>query len=101
MLRVVSEERDCLGLGTKPGEEILPWGALGLPRDACSMWGSKDADLGPVAAHIEGAWDYIPLSNTAMKNLVGLCTGETLIQLQWLISFPRKGGVAETHFNNH
>lgn len=54
MFGVVSGKRDHLGLGTKPRDEISPWAALGLPSDACSVWGSKDADLGAVATHIEG-----------------------------------------------
>ena len=55
MFRIVSGKRDCLGLGTKLRDEILPWAALRLPSDACSAWGNKDADLGLVVTHIEGA----------------------------------------------
>lgn len=44
-----------LSLGTKLRNEILPWSALGLPSEPSLTQGSKDADLGPVTTHIEGA----------------------------------------------
>lgn len=74
MFKEISGKRDHLGLWIKGWDFAL--GSPEVPQ-WCLMgqWGCY---LDPLATHIEWSQGYIPLTNTGTKDLVVLCTGETL-----------------------
>lgn len=71
---------------------------MGIPIGSCSTQGMKHAAVRPVPTQTKGTLGCIPLKYITMNIFVVLCIGEALTQIEWLISFPWKNGMAETDF---